>query len=1436
MPDNGFKADYSFLKEVYVELNNYKFFHSPSVVGKIDGRFRGRKKIENKLNNILKASKVKSGAYLITGYRGVGKTSLVNKVLSRRVYFSSKTWKKFSRLLLFLKIRKPNAPIVLRLNLGHEELKEKDILNLIAKSLLEKYQLWQSRLIISFYSKLVKAIIAGIASYLMVTRLDINIGTIVSLLPKSWFKYISFSEALQQSTLWSCLFFFLFLYQLIRLVLASWLKNNIPTNAMAIEKLKLLNARIDSHLTFEQGAKFNNSIFDIGLGKKKVYPIADARDIEIALISTFEYIDRIVFPKPRFVFVFDELDKIEAHQNRSIEDKEEYTVNTTSAELTRKRQQATSKILANLKHFFTTARAKFIFIAGREMYDATLADISDRNYFLGSIFHDVIYVNSFLTEDPEPLHRGGNGFQVASGNPEHSSYYHSMAEEFLCQFLMPTDFMYRENQKFRKARLDNPKKIKPGEVRKSVSLKTYYLFLKNHSELKNDETDIQRVILMLNQFITYLAHRSSGSPKKLTHLLESYICSNTEMLFDKERQDYLNIRALVAKRKDCKSEKLFLHFDYYSQYTFGLIGYLTVPYYYNISRYVRRYNDKLMVSTAYLIDHLYKFHDFGFSWRNLEVTPEIIDVNKAPTLRKLIEDIVGFLSYTHLQHVVSGLYDFKFKKKIAFEINFLSKVSERESAALNFTLDESQEVKGHFHRTLEYSIQEHKSLKETGYIHSKGFIQQSLADLHYYDQQYDEASILYKDAIQQIARDDDEKPEVSLRLVVLLCRIMLKLGLTFERKKAYTSALMAYGQLANLVIKSLEIELKDLGLIKKLDEHGTIKIYQIDREDPSKSIKEVTCEDDINYFDRIFKEPLFSKTYNFLYKSTTSETVRLLYQAFMAKLHVQDKEKIGGITDRDIDITLKEIAFLTKISNTEVERKIRSEYHNKIGDLLHFKNYTSNVHTAEKHYEDAIRVLIDKKSDLFEIIFGFIKRQTEKSLRFEEIKMLASNLSDLGDATLNNSESGTYTFNIATLETTLSVFKNAEGIESEGSTEHTALKELFKSKGPNRAIVCYFLSYYFFLINDDHSKASFQCMKVFHLIELSSSQLKKEYISTHSSLALQRMKTSLQTIEAVVKKVLSSIYRSYSSSTRQEIARIKEIFKIIEPKDLGQSFHFILNNLPSISEVQEILMIYQLLKLRFSELPTDTKGLKDQLTIYNPSKYANLNGMYGRLNTLYVKTRLNYEIFSEKGFKQKFERPLGFDDVNGNTTLQTQWTTISLTEHEMVQYLIADTIYCLTETIRILKVFGISYITNHSTFGFAYEKRALWCEYFEDYNFLERINGVPGSATKSSKLYQATRNLIGSQAMPNLKAKYNYEKAASHFTQALETHEGKFTYDRLSENMYYLEDDFNDNHLHFFAAFERFRIGLGSIETKRDDCNKRLSHSKIYDVDMYHEG
>ncbi|MBK8558099.1 MAG: hypothetical protein IPL65_21210 [Lewinellaceae bacterium] len=109
---------------------------------------------------------------------------------------------------------------------------------------------------------------------------------------------------------------------------------------------------------------------------------------------------------PTFVFIIDEIDKVEpdyffakntrdnSAAGQSIFDDSSITTRS------RQRQETISKLLASLKNFLTDAKAKFIFIGGRDMYDASLADIADRESFYSSIFNEVIYVSSFLRTKP----------------------------------------------------------------------------------------------------------------------------------------------------------------------------------------------------------------------------------------------------------------------------------------------------------------------------------------------------------------------------------------------------------------------------------------------------------------------------------------------------------------------------------------------------------------------------------------------------------------------------------------------------------------------------------------------------------------------------------------------------------------------------------------------------------------------------------------------------------------------------------------------------------------------------------------------------------------------------------------------------------------------------------------------------------------------------
>ena len=68
------------IKKLRIELPHYSFNHSSSEVS--PHAFVGRKKIQEKLRKLVEAND-KTGVYLVTGNRGVGKTSLVNQVINQ---------------------------------------------------------------------------------------------------------------------------------------------------------------------------------------------------------------------------------------------------------------------------------------------------------------------------------------------------------------------------------------------------------------------------------------------------------------------------------------------------------------------------------------------------------------------------------------------------------------------------------------------------------------------------------------------------------------------------------------------------------------------------------------------------------------------------------------------------------------------------------------------------------------------------------------------------------------------------------------------------------------------------------------------------------------------------------------------------------------------------------------------------------------------------------------------------------------------------------------------------------------------------------------------------------------------------------------------------------------------------------------------------------
>lgn len=1334
---------------------------------------------------------------------------------------------------------------------------------------------------------------------------------------------------------WGYLSFF---WGLIRFWTNRWGLFGWVTHGYMHRKILELNDRIYSQVHRASSGSVSskwNLGFHLFKEKKQQFPIADVREIEKELIDILAEIDRIprIMGRPQFIFIFDELDKIEPHENVSLHEKEEErgpTFGTDRGEKllyqleeTRKRQHTILSILANLKYLLTTAKAKFIFIAGREMYDASLADVSDRHYFIGSIFNAVIYVPSFLA-DP------------SDGRLADTT---SMVESYVCRYLMPEKDLLRYGASLRGYDRYLAKKVFPHD----------------HLPLpagRVENRKREKVVHCLSNFIIYLTYRSNGVPKKVTSIFETYIHRH-------EKGTLLDTRSNLVVG-DC-SKSSYLTFGFHDQYTFGLISYLAVPFFLTITRNMKHFGDKLLFSTAFLVDHLYKYHAAAFSWRNLELIPEILDIHRSPELRDLIGNLIDYLSNYHIQRIVSGLHDFKFVRKVVEEIHFLSKISEEESAAFNFTLDESLSMKRHYNQRLAGLKADYARLETPPdeYVHSLGFIHMILGDLYFYDEEYDDAILEYQEAVQTLR----QKPitptsDKDLFLFLLMVRNMLKLGFALEKKKSFDSAFMIYGQLTSMIVGVRDIDLSKIGLKERFLKRWEVRPrrplekelnYELTTKEPPNDRRfpcicpcqgenvmgeiispEIVGDETAlclseNFMTLLTHDLPFSpRKENLRFRLSVFEGIRLVYQPFLAKFQLIEKSNLGGVSTSDIRTIRNELDYLLKAINAHERFIIKAEFQNKVADVLYYKNgpkpglvdartqapelradrsddrwwtlercmrlyrfprniiendrklpcsacelYADSLKTLGKDYlhleihsGDAWSLVLVRIMDKLRIvrddsqiaggnqIYHLLQAHPTKDT--VAARSLANTLSNLGDTfyscvntpfeALDKGKDSLWPF----LDDLLDVAEGKPGVRCNPNTDpqvqkpapegkeerHSTIFEQIKAntvqlKRIEEVLLCYYLSAQVFLRAGERKETAFQYLKMLYVLkDLDFSEL------------LRRAGTQDMGIEAavgeflekigrtIVRKALRCIVIAYDNIHFLEFERWADFVPDLR-SDRTSATHGNPNYVSFGNDCWEIVLVYQELRLKLwstigaaKRCWEEFKHVQQSMTV---SPYAEIDSMYNRIIELRLKAKFHFLWWRQKNLPT-VPCPGDLQDKLSEMFSYLEGEGI-LPAVLALGFVISDALFCLTEIVRISMTFGISYMVNHSLVGLTHRKLVFWCRALRGYQnaVRGRLNETGLSAEDRRDLARRFENVmndlearIGAVDARTLTPEYHTEKAIRHLRQAMETHSEGKAYRTLIEQIYYLNDDFNDNLNHFCAASERFRINTGHEEMGLD--------------------
>ena len=642
---------------VNILMENFQFFHRTTTEEKTDPKYIYPTGAFQQFSNWLRSNRADSASYLITGYRGAGKTGFVNYVI--KTLNEEQGEKRF---------------IPVSVSLGQENLNEIELLRIIAKKMFDKvYAKFNA---IECFHSILKAVIL-ISLFLIIVSLVADY-------------FIPPLKNVIQVT-----------YCILSLLAAFFLKWSFcETKVHVLQRLRKLCLRLNATVTNEKSMTFSPDIADLiksklGFSAKENVktPPASIQEIEYELIEAFKEL-RGIKQNEHYVVIFDELDKIDPKGSPA------YRGGTEAAQ-DRKRQVLS--IIANMKFFLSTAQAYFVFIAGREMYEAFQADMSDRDFSINSIFHGVLNIDSFLASSRE------------------INSVTAKTEEFVCRQLLPPDFEERARSSSEYSAGYTTHGFKP------FTLKNYYRYrllerfdFSGCSTFEEYRQYVWRDVWFLYHFISYLSFISNGSPKKMALFLEKYVRS----------EDYLETAKRPGSHRlmqgNGKGRTFYLSLGYYSMLKVNFIHHLTYPIIQNQVNRANMFGDKLLVAASFMISHLFKLHNNGFSWRNIEQMPELQEIDRTPEVREYIGFMIEFMNHSYLTTVPYGLFHYKFPMHICEEISFLSKLSGEAAALFNFTSGELQATQNRYAALLRQCAEE-PSAADSEY--TKASTHHSLGDL-----------------------------------------------------------------------------------------------------------------------------------------------------------------------------------------------------------------------------------------------------------------------------------------------------------------------------------------------------------------------------------------------------------------------------------------------------------------------------------------------------------------------------------------------------------------------------------------------------------------------------------------------------------------------------------------------------------------------------------
>jgi len=805
MPDNTPKKPSIAHRAIAICLHN---MHYKEMFGKARHKpslFVGREIIVKKLVKLLNETKNNRGCYLIAGYRGVGKTSVVKRTIEQyEELLSNKknnpttdsiTTKIPQRLVpvcLFFKIlylmlvsfyltlffSKPKKIIEIPVNLGeNERLTPANIYFTIVNILYEQISdcIKIHHVIFSYFFAFISVTAALLLALPFVHHFKLSTST---LYVDTHGLFGLFSPIFN-----SPLYYYLFLFFVFMLSASLWCAGK-RYKAMILGRLETLALRTRYNVEEQKILGIRKSWFNIGKRQTLRSLPLEAREVEYELKEILVWLRKPRLLGADIIFIFDEIDKLSEHGLYA--DEEDRRRSNANGKLnSSEKLNRINNLFSSIKYFITTAQARFFIISGRETLDSYYSEKGSANSLYESLFDQVFEIPSLLTD---PIDQS---LDSSSNNAYSKLRLTRRIEEYVCIRL---GNLYSANNT-------------PSDHKPLRSLNEYYRVLIVQAGNDQEKIDAARsTVHVLRNFIYYLAFHSWGNPKRLAAIFANFISPSQPDENTNPVTVYLSNNDI--KEKDNK-EKYWLHFNFDQQRSFILAGNIFTLFQHQLSREVSRIGDKLTVSALSSLQFILKLHPFGFTRESLFRMSEAINIHRAPELNVIVDDLLSHVFKPYIRRVRNGAYRYRFNVGFEQEIRYITHVSGLESASYNFSLDAMNRVKDHFDNDLIIAKEQ-----ACNSIAIKAHI--TLGDMTAIEQSYNAAARHYSSAISmltnmlkneagyrqpsdQTGNQSSASPWPDIELIMLYAEAMLKYGDLEEARQNYNKAAGIYVQ-ANQVI------------------------------------------------------------------------------------------------------------------------------------------------------------------------------------------------------------------------------------------------------------------------------------------------------------------------------------------------------------------------------------------------------------------------------------------------------------------------------------------------------------------------------------------------------------------------------------------------------------------------------------------------------------